>query len=120
MQAKLDVLAVQELRQLPVDRRPPSYTSMLENGKYFDRFREELWDNGVPRLKCYDDQIPQWYADWERQVSPSKQICMPPLDAKAAEELLRPEQLEKEQFYAEQQLDEESLDENQPAAGSSS
>ncbi|KAL9583902.1 MAG: hypothetical protein Q9212_002430 [Teloschistes hypoglaucus] len=88
MQAKLDDLTVQELGRLPVDLRPPSDTLMRQERADLGRFREELFDNDIPRLSCHDDQIPQWYADWERMVHPSGRICMAPPDAEKDEEVL--------------------------------
>jgi len=76
IRAKLDQLTIEELQRLPEVLRPRSYLQMIENPWRLDLYRAELFVNGTSLLKCYDDQIPQWYAEWEQHTPRAAKLCM--------------------------------------------
>lgn len=80
IQTRLDRLTFEALQQLPTSMRPPSYRAMVRDPWNLQHYRDELLDDGICRLKCFDDQIPAWYAEWERQSPSSIRISMAPDD----------------------------------------
>jgi len=80
IQAKLDQLTIEELHRLPERMRPSSYIQMIGYPRYLGCYRDELLVNGTSILKCYDDQIPQWYAEWEQHTPRAAKLCIAPDD----------------------------------------
>lgn len=68
IRTKLDQMTSEELKKLPEELRPPNYDGMIQNPRGAYHYRAELLDGGLCRLKCYDDQIAEWYAQWERRT----------------------------------------------------
>jgi len=80
IQAKIDQLTIEELQRLPEVLRPRSYLQMIGNPQHLDDYRAELFVNGTSILKCYDDQIPQSYAEWEQHTPRAAKLSIAPDD----------------------------------------
>jgi len=80
IQAKMDQSTIEELHKFPEILRPMSYNQMTESPRHLNLYRAELFVDGTSILKCYDDQIPKWYAEWEQHTPPTSRLCLAPDD----------------------------------------